>query len=292
VKILLYCPTYKKDNGELALHKETQESISGLEIPNSVELTVNVDAYNPKPIVGRAKEDHENTLLKYKRARQKVLNENYDALFTVEHDMIVPENALVKMLDTKADVIYGLYCFRHITPMLNALRAVSSDWPDMSMSFFPEYIKKGKRRGWIECSGSGMGCTLIYRRVLEKLDFHRAKSGHPVPDMPLAADCLQNGFKQVCRFDVPCGHIKRDGSVLWPFKNGGGTMENIKIYVYRTFNASVAGQTRHFEEGENTEIPENCAGEFVRAGFIGIIPDKPAVKIVKKPRAKTKKAVK
>ena len=162
MKILLYCPTYKKGNGELALYRETQESINKLEVPKGMELTINIDAFNPKSIVGRIKEDHENTLLKYKRARQKVLNDGYDALFTVEHDMIIPKDALVKMLDTKADVVYGLYYFRHVKPVLNALRAVAVDWPDMSMSFFPEYIKKGKRQGWIECSGAGMGCTLIY----------------------------------------------------------------------------------------------------------------------------------
>lgn len=69
-------------------------------------------------------------------------------------------------------------------------------------------------------------------------------------------------------------------------------MANVKIYVYRSFNANIGGKTEHFEEGDNTEMPEQYAGEFVRAGYIGIVQDKPAVKVVNKPKQKVIKTVK
>lgn len=288
MKILLYCPTYTKSNGELAMRPETQESISALIIPDGVTLDIEVDTYNPLPVDTDRKNKHENTLIKYRKARQRVLQEGYDALWTVEHDMIIPEDALVKMLNTDADVVYGIYMFRHLTPMLNALRSTSGRYSDMSVSNFPELVAKGKRQGWLEVSGAGNGCTLIYRRVLEKIDFHRAVGGVPIPDMPFATDCIQNGFKQIARFDVPCGHIKPDGTILWPLNKGGGSVNKVKIYVYCTFNANIAGRSQHFEEGTETEIPKEYADDYVRAGFIGIIPDKPAVKVVRKPTSKQK----
>lgn len=288
MRILLYCPTYTKDDGELAMRTETQESISNLIIPNGVQVDMWIDAYNPLPVTQDRKIKHENTLLKYRKARRWTLDKNYDALFTIEHDMIIPADALEKMLNTSADVVYGLYMFRQRPPMMNALRYTSGRYSDMSVSNFPELIAKGKRQGWLEVSGAGFGCTLFYRKVLESLDFHRALGGTPIPDLPFATDCIQNGFKQVCRFDVLCGHIKPDGTVLWPLNKGGDSVNKVKIYVYRTFNATIAGRSQHFEEGSETDIPEEYADDFARAGFIGIIPDKPAVKVVRKPTSKQK----
>ena len=292
MKILLYCPTYTKNDGELAMHPETQASINNLIIPDNVMLDIEIDTFNPLPVDIDRKNRHENTLIKYRKARQRVLVEGYDALWTIEHDMIVPQDALVKMLETDGDVVYGIYMFRCLPPILNALRCTTGRYPDMSVSSFPDIEAKGKRQGWLEVSGAGNGCTLIYRRVLEKIDFHRTEGGVPIPDLPFAADCIQNGFKQIARFDVPCGHIRPDGKILWPFTEGGDSVSSVKIYVYRSFNANIAGRTRHFEEGQETEIPEEYADNFVRAGFIELIKPRTAVKVVTKPKTTSKKAVK
>jgi len=49
-----------------------------------------------------------------------VLDQGFDALLTIEHDMVIPPDALLKLLDTKADVVYGLYVFRSQPKTLNA----------------------------------------------------------------------------------------------------------------------------------------------------------------------------
>jgi hypothetical protein len=288
VKILLFCPTYKLASGELAVHKETLESIEKLTIPDGVELEVEISTNNPNKITGNSKQDHENTLYQYRYARQRILSGDYDYLFTVEHDMIIPEDALTKMLATDADVIYGLYLLRHFKPVLNALRSVNSRWPDASLTMFPEIVKKAKAQGWIEVSGVGFGCTLIKRRVLEKLDMRRSEiGGHPCPDMPLAADCMRNGFKQICRFDVICGHIKPDGDVLIPFERGENMSKSIKIYVMREFVANIGGKSVPYKEGATAEMPEEYVDDYMRCGFITYEVE-PAVKVVMKPKSKVK----
>jgi len=288
VKILLFCPTYKLASGELAVHKETLESIEKLTIPDGVELEVEISTNNPNKITGNSKQDHENTLYQYRYARQRILSGDYDYLFTVEHDMIIPEDALTKMLATDADVIYGLYLLRHFKSVLNALRSVNSRWPDASLTMFPEIVKKAKSQGWIEVSGVGFGCTLIKRRVLEKLDMRRSEiGGHPCPDMPLAADCMRNGFKQICRFDVICGHIKPDGDVLIPFERGENMSKSIKIYVMREFVANIGGKSVPYKEGATAEMPEEYVDDYMRCGFIAYAAE-PAVKVVNKPTSRTK----
>ena len=288
VKILLFCPTYKLASGELAIHKETLESVEKLTIPDGVELEVEISTNNPNKITGNSKQDHENTLYQYRYARQRILSGDYDYLFTVEHDMIIPEDALTKMLATDADVIYGLYLLRHFKPVLNALRSVNSRWPDASLTMFPEIVKKAKAQGWIEVSGVGFGCTLIKRRVLEKLDMRRSEiGGHPCPDMPLAADCMRNGFKQICRFDVICGHIKPDGDVLIPFERGENMSKSIKIYVMREFVANIGGKSVPYKEGATAEMPEEYVDDYMRCGFIAYAAE-PAVKVVNKPTLRTK----
>jgi len=296
MKILLFCPTYKLDNGELAIRNETLESISKIKVPEGVELEVEISTNNLKPITGIRNVDHENTLHQYRYARQRILDGNYDYLFIIEHDMIIPGDAMVKMLATDADVVYGLYLFRCFKPILNACRYVNSKWPDMSLSNFPEIVKKAKEQGWIEVSGGGFGCILIRRKVLETFDMRRNEpAGSPCPDMPFAADCLKHGFKQICRFDVICGHIKPNGDILIPFEKDeimSETMsESIKIYVIRNFVANIDGKSVPYKEGAIAEMPVEYANDYRRCGFITYA-EEPAVKIINKPKVKATKTVK
>jgi len=296
MKILLFCPTYKLDNGELAIRNETLESISKIKVPEGVDLEVEISTNNLKAITGIRNVDHENTLHQYRYARQRILDGNYDYLFIIEHDMIIPEDALVKMLATDSDVVYGLYMFRCFKPILNACRAVNSKWPDMSLTNFPEIVKKAREQGWIEVSGGGFGCTLIRRKVLETFEMRRNEpAGSPCPDMPFAADCLRHGFKQICRFDVICGHIKPNGDILIPFERGETMSENmngsIKIYVMRNFVANIDGESVPYKEGTTAEMPVEYANDYRRCGFITFA-EEPAVKIANKPQAKAVKTVK
>jgi hypothetical protein len=149
-------------------------------------------------------------------------------------------------------------------------------------------VKKARAQGWIEVSGSGFGCTLIRRKVLEKLDMRRSEiGGHPSPDMPFAADCMRNGFKQICRFDVICGHIKPDGDVLIPFERGENMSKSIKIYVMRGFVANIGGKSVPYKEGATADMPEEYVDDYMRCGFITYAVE-PAVKVVMKPKSKVK----
>lgn len=294
MRILLFCPTWS-ERGVQAIRPETVECIKSLVQPEGVEVTVKISDNNPYERTGDRRGDHENTLFQYQLARELTLKGGYDYLFTVEHDMIVPKDALIKLLEINAGVAYGVYRFRQNPAILNVYRAVSKKarFPDFSLDYFPETLERARRQVITECSGLGFGCTLIKREVLEKVEIRRFEvGGHPSPDMQFAADCVRLGIVMKAHFGVSCGHIKPNGTVLWP-EDREDDMKNIKIYINKPFRYTVGGRSTRFKEGEEVEFPEEAALELARGGYLTILePESPAVKVVNKPKGNAAKAVK
>lgn len=153
----------------------------------------------------------------YNKARRLVLDNGYDYLFTVEADMVIPPDALTKLLAVDADVAYGLYCFRNTSTW--------SAWTELDM-VRGRSIRKDRSRAkaaWgkvIDVAGVGMGCTLIKRHVLETLEFRVDDINNPDVhnDWVFAYDLQQNDFTQKCDLGVVCGHISMTPTprVIWP----------------------------------------------------------------------------
>lgn len=152
----------------------------------------------------------------YQKARKWVLDNDYDYLFTVEADMIVPPDTLTKLLALDTDVAYGLYCFKSAATW-SAFTILEMD-RGRSISKDQEMAKAvwGKT---IDVAGVGMGCALIRRNVLEEIDF-RVDDLFPTVhnDWCFSYDCQQKGFTQKCDTSVICGHIsmKPQPRVIWP----------------------------------------------------------------------------
>lgn len=159
---------------------------------------------------------HAEVTRKYEYARQKALAGGYDAVFEAESDMILPEDALLKLAEVEADVVYGLYCLRWGEPRWNAFHTVQHKLGH-SISETPDLAK----RVWgqvIDIAGVGDGCTLIHRQVLEALPRHTPEGNYASSDWSLAEDCQRLGFIQKAHLGVVCGHMTSRPSprVLWP----------------------------------------------------------------------------
>lgn len=152
----------------------------------------------------------------YQKAREWVLKNDYDYLFTVEADMIVPPDALTKLLALETDVAYGLYCFKSAATW-NAFTVL-----EMGRGRSISKDKELAKAMWgqvIDVQGVGMGCALISREVLEAIPFRvddKFPSVHN--DWCFAYDCQQKGYKQKCDTSIVCGHISMQPSprVIWP----------------------------------------------------------------------------
>jgi hypothetical protein len=151
---------------------------------------------------------------KHNHARDIVLNNDYDAVLFVENDMIIPEDALDRLLEVNADVAYGLYISRHGWRRWLAFKSIS-DIAGVSFSNDPQYAKQ-QWGNVVTTEGVGMGCTLIKRNVLERISFRTHPENLVADDWMFAIDCKDNGFIQKHHLGVVCGHITPTGEILWP----------------------------------------------------------------------------
>jgi hypothetical protein len=71
------------------------------------------------------------------------------------------------------------------------------------------------QQGIIDCSGSGLGCTLIRRHVLERAPFEPAPGGGFF-DWHWTQTVYAQGWRMMADCLLHCGHVDTDGTVLWP----------------------------------------------------------------------------
>jgi hypothetical protein len=152
----------------------------------------------------RAREPgYKNNLKKMNKARDIFLKGDYDLFFTIEADMIVPEDCLERLVLTlnHADVAYGFYCSRHTSKRWLVFDETGSDMNPV--------LQKKVLDNWgkiIPSWGMGFGCTLIKRKVLEEITFRIVERG-AAADAYFAQDARVAGFVQKHDLGVVCGHI-------------------------------------------------------------------------------------
>lgn len=173
-----------------------------------------------------------NLTQKQNTARKVALDGQYSHLLFVEEDMIIPQDALIRLLECDADVAYGLYCFRRPPHLWSAFSVINEeDMVGLAIHTNPEIASKAiENKEIVHVDGVGFGCTLINRKVLKDLSF-RIGWDEPHPggeishsDFYFAVDCIRAGYTQRCHTGVVCGHIidSPRPSVLVPVKPGDG----------------------------------------------------------------------
>lgn len=176
------------------------------------------------PVPGQDRRDA--IAAQYNEARRLTLEGGYDALLTVECDMLPPPNAIRRLARCEADIAYGLYVLRRPPWEWNAYSVMQgmAAWP---LARTPERAT----RDWgevVEVDGIGLGCTLIRRRALEQIRFRadgllHSDGERSYCDWYFAQDARDAGLSQRCDTSVCCGHIHpeaEDGRpvphVIWP----------------------------------------------------------------------------
>jgi hypothetical protein len=182
----------------------------------------------------------ENVTHQHNKARRMALAGGYDALLSLEADMIVPPDTIARLIEANSDIAYGLYISRHKPYRWLAFKELTL-WGGTSVSLDP--TGEEARLAWgkiIDVVGAGMGCTLIRSNVLEALPFrlhdgkhswiqeeyaedfrrmgidpYREHRGMVCDDYLLALDAQHYGITQRANLNVVCGHIAEEGT-YWP----------------------------------------------------------------------------
>lgn len=218
VKVLLYCPL---NPATPRVYARTVQSIFTLDWPWPIDIV-----FGRQDAIKEGQNGYDNLTEKHNHARQMVLDCDYDALFLVEADMILPEDALKRLAAIDTDVAYGLYCSRHGSRQWLAFDKIEKH-TGKSIDRNRKYCVDNWGRV-VDTKGVGMGCTFIWQRVLHKLTFRR--DGPCADDWYFSLDCIEQGFRQRHDLGVVCGHILNQGtnSILWPAINQPDFMYEIE----------------------------------------------------------------
>ena len=200
MRVLMFTPTYR-------LEPETLEALLKVEYSGSLDRLMTRD--NPETVNVNL-----NIVYNYQKAQRMFLAGGYDALFTVESDVIVPPDALEKLAAVEADIVYGVYAFRRGGPVLNITHPVTYQSYSAHQSEWRRLFGQV-----IECSGLGYGCTLIRRSVLERHEIRSENDDGGDSDTVLAKWARANGIRQMADTSVLCGHKRPDSVILWPERN-------------------------------------------------------------------------
>lgn len=225
-RVLVFVPL---DPNPPHIHPATLKSILHLEWGGALEI-----------VLGRSDGEggkYADLADKYDRARILALKGGYDGLLTVEADMLLPSDALLRLAEVDADVAYGLYVSRHPGRRVGEDRWLAfAEVTGAEDGFQAVKLCKSadeRRDAWgtvRESRGMGLGCTLIGRGPLYDVEF-RCPDTTVSCDWYLSLDCQMSGYSQAHHFGVQCGHI--DGEmVLWPDVEQGFVSERTLEKVY------------------------------------------------------------
>jgi hypothetical protein len=263
-RLLIFTPTYDYPNGQPAMAPECQAAIEKQQI--EANWRWEVGHLNPHPAG-----DHRNVLAQYQHAQKLALDGDYDALLTVEHDNVLPDDdAVQRLLDTPGDAVYAPYVLRHGVHVLSIWRYEGDLNIGQSLTLHQEELVAACAANIWRVSGVGMGCTLFRRNALEAIPFRKGDGNSFAPDIPFAQDALRLGLISHARMDVPVLH-RQNGDWLHPYKSIG-----LKKYFCRvSVNAlTTDGVTFKLVQGEQVEMFPSQAIDLVRAGFITIFDEK------------------
>lgn len=204
----------------LRLEAETVMGLMALEWEGPLSLLLQRDNPEPTPDPSlKGGERWRNHLHQYQRGRDAFLRGPYDAMLVIESDMIPPADTLKRLAALDCDLAYGCYVLRggEVVNVLNRYYP----WPEQarnigeSLTVHSGLWEAAKRQGIIDCSGSGLGCVLIRRRVLEETPFEAARD-ECFFDLNWTQEVYSKRYLMRADCQLWCGHIDTNGRVLWP----------------------------------------------------------------------------
>ena len=257
MRILAFTPTWDD-----AMSPETRASMEAQQFDGKLDWVVSKD--NPYPVP-----DHRNVCWQYHIGRKRCLKGNWDAMLTLEHDIVLPDPLAVQRLaETPGDVVYGVYVLRHGAYVLNAWEYINDHALGESLSLHPEKAAPLENGGTVRVSGIGWGCTLIHRHVLEMFPIPESDSENPAHDITFAMECNKARLMMMAQFGVQCGHVTRHGT-LWPYHAEASVFRTVRARY--TMNIWENQSSVHIVAGEEYRLLAETAINLERANYVEIL---------------------
>lgn len=220
-KILVGCPT--SFHKEYAL-KQYVEALKSLTYPNFDILLVDnspddsylkkIQSYGLNVIKGPYFESARDRIIASRNIlRQKVLDENYDYLFSLEQDVLPPPDVIEQLLFTKKRIVSGIY-FNYVTKD-NKTKLLPTLWTKIDQTYRYVLPPSKLNKGIIQIAMSGLGCILIHKSIFNKIAFRYDKSYPGFDDVYFALDCKTYNFKIYADTNLACKHLVKNRPLDW-----------------------------------------------------------------------------
>ena len=164
---------------------------------------------------------------------QEALDLNVDYVLMVDNDVVLPENALLNLLDDPKDVCLGYYAHRDNDNIYRGRTSVCKLYSDDGIKYFnypleSEYTAleleaiNGTGEYKLQIHGGGMGCALIKTDVFRKLNYPwydwvnyaDNNRGMLSEDLYFCEGCRRHDIPVYTDTRVGCGHLLR--RIQWP----------------------------------------------------------------------------
>lgn len=216
--VMVFCPVYR-------LEAQTVRALMALE-PADGAVTLVLQRDNPRRSDDARRDGWQNHLHQYQRGRELFLRSRCDALLVIESDMIPPADTIPRLASLPCDVAYGCYVFRQGTGDVVNILERYYPWPRQARNMGESLTVRGlwkaaMAQGVIDCSGSGLGCILIRRHVVEAAPFEAKPDGDGFFDWHWTQTVYAQGWRSMADCLLHCGHVAEDGRVLWPAAAAG-----------------------------------------------------------------------
>lgn len=266
-KLLVAVPMYPTDN---RVRANTFATVAGLQWGGRLDV---LWMQNDVPVGSWHYVDLADKL---NRAVAIAIAGKYAGLVIIEADMVVPCDALQRLYEADADIVYGLYCSRTSSGHQWLLAA------DIDEQRVTWHTANELRSYWgrvVPSKGVGTGCTLIKREALLSVAFRTVLNGY-APDWYLALDAVDDGLRQAHHCGVVCGHILDERRVLWPDPEAPGLYrveDSGEVLVlsaegkYRVLPGHLVAMDtvgRTFAAGEVVTLGVEQAAKMIRKGVI------------------------
>lgn len=187
---------------EKYIESETFKSVYNLTVPDGYETYF-------YPFVNNQIDDARNTIADESK--------KYDYLFFVDSDMVLPQDALVKLIQADKPIISGLYIQR--IPDTHTLE-VYMDLENGGVGNIPYELIN--HRGIVEIAACGMGCCLIKTEIFKTMEypyFHYTSAlDHTYTvseDVYFCINARKKGYTVWADETIRCNHI---GNILYNVK--------------------------------------------------------------------------
>lgn len=150
--------------------------------------------------------------------REKVLEENYDYLLSLEIDLFPEKDILKRLLSHKKDIVSAFYTS---TQNVTGRHKATGEKKIFRMQLPIAYMQKGLKirqvlpkdllnKGLVRVGGIGLGCVLISRDVLEKIKFRYDPEKKACDDMYFSKDAKEKSYPLWVDGNLQVRHEHRD----------------------------------------------------------------------------------